>query len=143
MCCSLKAAQVSADGFTNGNEKPEFAVDGDVKTKWCVTGPAPHELVVDLGAPKTVSQVDISHAQAGGEDASMNTQEYAIEVSEDGTEYTQVALVKGNTEGATSNAFAPVNARYVKLVVNKPTQGSDTAARIYEMQVRGADGAIL
>ena len=55
---------------------------------------------------------------------------------EDGTEYTQVALVKGNTEGATSNAFAPVNARYVKLVVNKPTQGSDTAARIYEMQVR-------
>ncbi len=39
-----------------------------------------------------------------------------------GTEYTQVALVKGNTEGATSNAFAPVNARYVKLVVNKPTQ---------------------
>ena len=37
----------------------------------------------------------------------MNTQEYAIEVSEDGTEYTQVALVKGNTEGATSNAFAP------------------------------------
>lgn len=138
-----QGAQVSADGFTNGNEKPEFAVDGDVKTKWCVTGPAPHELVVDLGAPKTVSQVDISHAQAGGEDASMNTQEYAIEVSEDGTEYTQVALVKGNTEGATSNAFAPVNARYVKLVVNKPTQGSDTAARIYEMQVRGADGAIL
>ena len=102
-----QGAQVSADGFTNGNEKPEFAVDGDVKTKWCVTGPAPHELVVDLGAPKTVSQVDISHAQAGGEDASMNTQEYAIEVSEDGTEYTQVALVKGNTEGATSNAFAP------------------------------------
>lgn len=39
--------------------------------------------------------------------------------------------------------MAAVNARYVKLVVNKPTQGSDTAARIYEMQVRGADGAIL
>ena len=29
------------------------------------------------------------------------------------------------------------DARYVKLVVNKPTQGSDSAARIYEIEVYG------
>ena len=132
-----------ADGFTNGNEKPDFAVDGDTSKKWCVTGPAPHEITVDLGAVKTVSQVDIAHAQAGGEDGSMNTQEYSIAVSEDGSEFTTVAEVKKNTAGTTSDAFAPVNARYVKLIVNKPTQGSDTAARIYEMQVFGADGDVL
>ncbi|WP_043167033.1 endo-beta-N-acetylglucosaminidase [Bifidobacterium callitrichos] len=134
---------VTADGFTNGNEKPEFAVDGETNTKWCVTGPAPHEITVDLGDVKTVSQVDIAHAQAGGEDASMNTQSYSIAVSKDGKEFTTVATVKKNTASTTSDAFAPVDARYVKLVVDKPTQGSDTAARIYEMQVLGADGSIL
>ena len=35
--------------------------------------------------------------------------------------------------------FAPAQARYVKLSVVKPTQGSDTAVRIYEMRVYGAD----
>ncbi|MBT1160869.1 MULTISPECIES: endo-beta-N-acetylglucosaminidase [Bifidobacterium] len=132
-----------ADGFTNSNEQPAFAVDGDTSKKWCVTGPAPHEITVDLGDVKTVSQIDIAHAQAGGEDASMNTQAYSIAVSQDGKEFTTVATVKKNTAGTTSDAFAPVDARYVKLVVDKPTQGSDTAARIYELQVLGADGSVL
>ena len=35
-----------------------------------------------------------------------------------------------------------VNARYVKLSVEKPTQGSDTAARIYEVEVYGLDEAL-
>ena len=33
----------------------------------------------------------------------------------------------------------PVNARYVKVSVVKPTQGSDSAARIYEIQVYGTE----
>ena len=37
------------------------------------------------------------------------------------------------------DAFAPVKAQYVKLVVNKPTQGSDSAARIYEVEVFGLE----
>ena len=37
------------------------------------------------------------------------------------------------------DTFAPVQARYVKLSVVKPTQGSDTAARIYELTVYGTD----
>ena len=128
-----------ATAFVNANEAPEFAVDGDVTKKWCATGTPPHEITVDLGGVKTVSAVGISHAQAGGESADMNTKAYTILVSEDGSEYTEVKSVTKNTLAETMDTFAPVQARYVKLSVVKPTQGSDTAARIYELTVYGTD----
>ena len=50
--------------------------------------------------------------------------------------------VTRNTLGTTHDAFAPVNAQYVKLVLNKPTQGSDSAARIYEIEVYGLEDTL-
>lgn len=132
-------AQTEADTFVNENEAPEFAVDGDYEKKWCATGSAPHEITLDLGSVKTVGAVDVFHAEAGGEGADMNTKAYAILVSEDGADFTEVKSVTRNTEGTTHDTFAPVSARYVKLVVNKPTQGSDSAARIYEVEVYGLE----
>lgn len=94
---------------------------------------------MDLGAVKTVSAVGISHAEAGGESPDMNTKAYTILVSEDGSEYAEVKSVTKNTLAETMETFAPAQTRYVKLSVVKPTQGSDTAVRIYEMRVYGAD----
>lgn len=88
----------------------------------------------------TVSEVKIFHAEAGGEGASMNSKAYTILVSEDGKEFTEVVKVTKNDLGETSDTFPAVSARYVKLSVEKPTQGSDTAARIYEVQVFGLEG---
>lgn len=129
-----------ATAYVNDSEAPKFAVDGDVTKKWCATGAPPHELTIDLGDVKTVSAVDISHAEAGGEGADMNTKAYTISVSEDGLSFEQVTSVTRNTKGATHDTFAPVPARFVKLSVIKPTQGSDSAARIYEVEVYGIDG---
>lgn len=133
-----QGAATEATAFVNDNESPAKAVDGETNTKWCATGEAPYELVIDLGATKTVSQVDIAHAHAGGEDASMNTKKYSLAVSEDGAEYTTVREVKKNSADNTSDTFAPVNARYVKLTVVEGTQGAETTARIYEVQVKGS-----
>lgn len=132
-----KATEATA--YVNANEAPEFAVDGDVTKKWCATGTPPHEITIDLGDVKTISEVSISHAEAGGESRDMNTKSYVISVSEDGSSYTDVVTVTRNTLGVTKDTFAPINARYVKLSVVKPTQGSDTAARIYEIEVYGTD----
>lgn len=128
---------VTASSFVNENEAPKFAVDGDSKKKWCATGTPPHELTIDLGSVNRVSEVVIQHAQAGGEGADMNTKAYRILVSEDGKNYQEVVNVTRNAQGQTKDTFAPVKARYVKLDITKPTQGSDTAARIYEVQVFG------
>ncbi len=137
-----RGAATEADTYVNDNEAPQFAVDGDISKKWCATGGAPHEITIDLGEVRAVSAVDISHAEAGGESADMNTKSYAIYVSEDGGAFEEVRSVTRNTAGTTHDTFAPVNARFVKLVVNKPTQGSDSAARIYEIEVYGLEAAM-
>lgn len=131
-----------ASAYVNDNEAPPFAVDGDTSTKWCATGNPPHEITIDLGAVKAISEVRISHAEAGNESPDMNTKGYSIQVSEDGENFTEVVKVTKNFSAETSDTFPAVNARYVKLVVEVPTQGSDTAARIYEVQVYGLDGAL-
>ena len=137
-----QGAATEADTYVNDNEAPQFAVDGDISKKWGATGGAPHEITLDLGEVRSVSAVDISHAEAGGESADMNTKSYAIYVSEDGGAFEEVRSVTRNTAGTTHDTFAPVNARFVKLVVNKPTQGSDSAARIYEIEVYGLEAAM-
>lgn len=134
--------ETEATAFVNDSEAPEFAVDGDVTKKWCATGTPPHELTIDLGETAWIGQVGISHAEAGGEGSDMNTKAYTISVSTDGVEYTDVVNVTKNTTGSTLDTFAPVEARYVKLSIVKPTQGSDTAARIYEVEVYGINGAV-
>ena len=132
-----KNCKADASGYTNENEAPEFAVDDDVTKKWCATGTPPHTLTLDLGSVMTVSEVEIFHAQAGGEGDDMNTKAYTITVSKDGINYQEVVKITKNTKAQTKDTFAPVKAQYIKLVVNKPTQSSDTAARIYEVKVNG------
>lgn len=137
-----QGAATEADTFVNENEAPEFAVDGDKSKKWCATGSAPHEITIDLGSVQAVSAVDMYHAEAGGESADMNTKSYEIYTSEDGAAFEKVRGVTKNTAGSTHDAFAPVNAQFVKVVILKPTQGSDSAARIYEVEVYGLNEKI-
>ena len=132
-----KGAKTEASSFVNDREAPEFAVDGKLDTKWCATGNPPHHITVDLGSIKTVSEVHIGHSEAGGEGADMNTRAYTIEVSEDGKDFKQVTRVIGNESGETVDTFAATKARFVRLTTDKPTQGSDTAVRIYDLGVYG------
>ena len=134
--------ETSASAYVNDNEAPPFAVDGDYSKKWCATGNPPHTLTIDLGEVKTISEVKIYHAEAGNESPDMNTKAYTIQVSEDGETFVDVVKVTKNNAGWTSDTFAAINARYVRLVVEKPTQGSDTAARIYEVEVYGLNEAL-
>lgn len=134
--------KTEASAYVNENEAPPFAVDGKTDTKWCATGNPPHEITIDLGGIKTVSEVKIAHAEAGGESPDMNTKAYTILVSEDGTNFTEAAKVTKSSASETLDTFQAVKAQYVKLVVEKPTQGSDTAARIYEISVYGLDEAL-
>lgn len=132
-----KGAKAEASSFVNDNEAPKFALDGKKDTKWCATGKAPHSITIDLGSEKLVSEVLMGHAESGGESADMNTQKYTIEVSSNGNDFTEVASIDKNSLGNTVDTFKATKARYVRINAIKPTQGSDQAVRIYEIQVRG------
>ncbi|MBX7308640.1 discoidin domain-containing protein [Clostridium chauvoei] len=134
--------ETTASSFVNNNEAPKFAVDGSKENKWCAIGKAPHDITIDLGDIKTVSEVYIAHAEAGGESPDMNTKEYIIETSVDGENFEEVTKVTKNILGETVHAFKATEARYVKFTAVKPTQGSDSATRIYEIEVRGLDSKL-
>lgn len=125
--------------YTNEAELPEFTVDGTLDTKWAAVGEPPHEIVLDLEEVRTISEVYMAHAEAGGESSGMNTKSYSILVSEDGRDYEEVTRVIDNSEAETLDTFPATNARYVKIEVDGPTQGSDTAVRLYEIEVYGLE----
>ncbi len=54
----------------------------------------------------------------------------------------QNALTKKNAMFLQTEDGALVAAQFVKPVINKPTQGSDSAARIYEVEVYGLEEAL-
>ncbi len=132
-------ATATASSFVNDSEAPEFAINGNLGDKWCAVGEPPHSITIDLGKVDLVSEVYIGHAEAGGENPDMNSKAYKIEVSKDGNEFTQVTRVLGNTLGETVDTFKPTEAQYVRITIDKPTQGSDSAVRIYEIEVRGLE----
>ncbi|MDQ0087947.1 mannosyl-glycoprotein endo-beta-N-acetylglucosaminidase [Paenibacillus anaericanus] len=127
----------SASSFVNENEGPKFALDTDDKTKWCAVGDAPHTLTVDLGTEHKISEFIIKHAETGGEPAAFNTREFKIQYSSDGKKWIDAVSVNDNTKGVSKHAIELTSARYVRLVIAKPTQGGDTAARIYGFEVMG------
>lgn len=131
-----------ASSFVNPAEANEFAFDGKVDTKWCATGKAPHTVTVDLGDVSTISGITMHHAQAGGENEGMNTEDFSFEVSMDGENFEPLLTVEENELGTSTHTFKATEAKYVRLNVLKPSQGADSAARIYEVEIHGLAGKL-
>lgn len=130
----------TASGQCNADEGPAKAVNGSVSggtsDKWCILTSAKW-LEVDLGSAKKLDRFVVKHAQAGGESASYNTRDFSIQVRSRSTDpWTTAASVTGNTAATTTHPVS-TTARYVRLVVTRPTQASDPAARIYEFEAWG------
>lgn len=134
--------KAEATSFVNPAEAPEFAFDGKSETKWCATGKAPHSITVDLGDIKTISDITILHAEAGGENAGMNTEDFSVEVSTDGEKFEELITVEENELGTSINTFKATQAKFVRINILKPSQSSDSAARIYEIQVNGINALL-
>ena len=131
----------TADSSCNANEGPAKAVNGSVAggnlDKWCSLG-ASKWLQVDLGSSQSVNRLVVKHAGAGGENTAWNTRDFTLQVSTNGTSWSTVATVTGNTASTTTHAITAVSARYIRLNITSP--GADAAARIYEFEAYGAGG---
>ncbi|WP_297517322.1 discoidin domain-containing protein [uncultured Clostridium sp.] len=134
--------KAEASSFVNPAEGPEFALDGKSETKWCATGKAPHTLTVDLGEVSTVSGITMLHAQAGGENEGMNTEDFSFEYSLDGKIFEPILVIEENELGTSNHTFKATEAKFIRININKPSQGSDSAARIYDVQIQGIKGSL-
>jgi predicted alpha-1,2-mannosidase len=124
-CGSSEGAANAVDGVLKGN------------SKWC-SGVTPSSLVVDLGSAQTVGSFVLKNAGLGGETTAWNTNAYTIQLSTDNSNWTTVVNVSGNQASRVYNTITPRSARYVKLNVTKPTSTTDTATRLYELEVYSA-----
>lgn len=135
---SLSAVDTDSSGYTNQNETPMQALDGDLLTKWCDNANDQPWMSVDLGREVSLTSFKLFHAEAGGENAEWNTRDYEILVSHDNKNWTQVVHQDKNTKGITEDSIPLTEARYVKLKLNKAEQ-TGKVARIYDFEILGYD----
>jgi hypothetical protein len=122
----------------NQNETAPRAVNGNITDKWCSTV-ASSWLLIDLGAIQSVGQIIVRHAGVGGESTAWNTRDFNLQVSTDGTVFSTVASITGNTASVTTSNFATTSARYVRLGIVTPTSNGD-AALLESAALPGAAG---
>jgi serine/threonine protein kinase/outer membrane protein OmpA-like peptidoglycan-associated protein len=123
----------------NAHEGPEKAFNGTVSggnlDKWC-SDAIPAFLQVDLGVNFSVASFIVRHAGAGGESSDFNTRDFDIQISADGTDFSTVVKMIGNTQGVTMHTIPPTTARFVRLNVIVPGQQTEIkVSRIYELEV--------
>jgi hypothetical protein len=122
------------------NEGPAQAVNGSVTggntDKFC-SAAGPSWLQVDLGSAQPLTRLVVKHAGAGGEQAAYNTKAFNLQLSTDGSTWTTPVTVSNNADPVTTHQIAATTARYVRLNVTTPTQTSDLATRIYELEAYG------
>ena len=129
---------VTGSALCKASEPASNAVDGTISSildKFCSLE-RPAWLQVDLGQARRIHEFTIRHAGAGGESRAWNTRAFDILASSDGARWQRVVHVVDNTEDVSNHAIAPIEARYVKLVVHVPSQNGDPATRIFELEVR-------
>jgi len=128
----------SANNTCATTETADKGVDGRADTKWCgYLGSGEAWLQVDLGSAQSVRRWVVKHAQSGNEPARYNTKDYELQYSSTGTgSWTRLDFVTGNTAASTDRtATNAASARYWRLRVTAPTQDTDSAARIYALEL--------
>ena len=130
-------SKASASAQGKSNESPAQAIDDDIKTKWCVVQEPPQWLQLDLGKPQNIGRWTVKHAHAGTDAAAANTEDFSLQQSDDGKQWTDVDKVTGESSDITSRAVVPFTSRYVRLYITKPTH-TGPGVRIFEFALYGS-----
>jgi hypothetical protein len=122
---------------------PENAVDGAASNiytdKWCVTTGRPTLTLQLTGSLSgwSVSHIVVKHAGVA-ESTALNTRAFQLRVRTSPlSSWTTVAAVAGNAASVTDHPVGIAGVFDVQLLVDVPTQISNPATRIYEVEVWG------
>ncbi|MGG1553757.1 discoidin domain-containing protein [Paenibacillus ferrarius] len=124
-----KPTTASGTSGTSGN-----AVDGDAATRWSEQN-YPQWIQVDLGQTYSISKFEMAPYQD-------RAYQYKIEVSTNGTSYTQVVNRTGNTTGGSliTDQISASNARYVRVTITGAYNYTGGWAALNEFRVFGTGG---
>ena len=106
-------AKATASSSENADCSAANAVDGRGNTRWSSNRNDNEWLLIDLGEPKTVAQIQLDWEAAAGK-------EYVIQFSNDGQNFTDVYTVTDGKSGAREYLrVEPQQTRYVRILGKK------------------------
>jgi hypothetical protein len=112
------------------NFQPQYAVDGNMATRWSSDPSDPQWLLLELDQPKIISGMTIYWETAFAED-------YSILISLDNKEWKTVFETKG-ADGKTDDIyFKPQEARYIKIFCQK--RATSWGDSIFEIKLKDRD----
>jgi hypothetical protein len=122
-----KPVTASSTYLEPGNDyRPEYAVDGLADTRWSSEFSDLQWLAVDLGVPTRISRVVLDWEAACA-------QSYTIQVSLDGTTWTDVYATTNGKGGTEDLKFAPTSVRWVRFFGTK--RATPFGYSLWEMRV--------
>ncbi len=133
----LSGKEWKANGAFNERETADHALNDDSVSKWCAASEdGTHWLEVDMGETASIGKWLVLHAGVQ-ESPNWNTRDFRLEYRVSESDEWKVAdEVKDNEESVTLREFTPVEARYVRLFIEKPCQHErEKTTRIYTFQV--------
>ena len=99
----------TATASSSLNDHPPLnAVDGDPQTRWSSKFDSPEWITVDLDEIRQISRVELTWENA-------YARAYSVEVSRDGTKWTEVFKTDDSDGGLDEIEFDPVKARHVRI----------------------------
>ena len=120
----------------------KLALDNDYDTMWLDTSDGDKYITVDMGDVYTVNRWAIRHAgsQEYREIEQLeNTVDFTIYTSIDGTNWTRLDGMQGNTAAVSERITAPVQARYVKFTFEKTNYYDDGTLKIKDLFISGEE----
>ncbi|HEY3561421.1 MAG TPA: discoidin domain-containing protein [Kribbella sp.] len=122
---------------------PRASVDVAAVHDWTAAASRGAHLDLDLGGVRALAGYRIKHAGYEGASA-FNTRDFTIAVAQRKSgPWRPVDVVSGNIDNLTDRRFeGAVTARYLRLIVDKPTQSDDRTARVLEFAAVADAGTV-
>lgn len=116
----------------------DLTVDGDRNTKWVLDGDASNQwFYVDLEAKYLIDRIDLRTGINRNDLEVYNVCDFDVSVSNDASFWKVIHEVRYNINHKARLDIAPVSARYIKVEILKPQQGTGTEVKVYELKAFG------
>lgn len=127
-------ASATASSVDSADHAPNLAVDGNSGSRWSSSYAENQWLEIDLGQIRSLNRLTLRWEKAAGKD-------YRLLLSQDGTNWTSVADVKGNSSYDTtlSYTFETTSARYIRM--EGATKTTEYGFSIWELAAYEGDVA--
>ncbi|BCM92035.1 exo-beta-D-glucosaminidase [Abditibacteriota bacterium] len=125
-----KGKTATASSVEIPDRSPNMALDGNEGTRWSSERNDDQWLAIDLGTTQKIGSVQL-HWEAA------YAQEYKIQTSNDGQVWTDAAHITDGRGGVETRQFAPVTARYIRLLGLK--RATEYGYSLWEIGVYGPE----